>query len=232
MPWEVDALRAIRVSALALLVAVTLALLAGCLGKATGFEAPATVQCNELLDNAELPLRVVSYNLHAARSFSLEEIADTLEALKPRVAIDASVCLVPRPVRVLCVHADVWPWASEPQAKLLSERVKSSLRRGVLVAGDLNALPDWEDPLAFVNAGFIDVLGRLTEGPTFQGDPWARRIDYVLVDDPLDAATRKAHIIESRASDHRPVLVELYLAMLAEMLPVDDTRLAIADEGG
>ena len=115
---------------------------------------------------------------------------------EPRVAIDATVCDGGEPVRVVAAHADVMPWAAKAHAAAIADRVRGT--KGVVVLGDLNATPESGavDPL--VADGLTDVLATLGKVATF-GDK--DRIDYILTDRvAVDAA-----VIDSHASDHRPV---------------------------
>lgn len=265
-----------------LLLAFLVSLVSGCAKPADTFIAPARAECLSSERDSE-PLRVVSYNIRAARSSSLEDIAKDLEelapdvvalqevdretpradgvdqaawladrlgmqfayaatrtegdgdfgvallsrlpfasaqrigldsngSLEPRAAIDAELCTAGGPVHVVGVHADVWPWASEAQTRQLAAHVEPYLGKGVIVAGDLNAPPDWKTPGILAGLGLVDVVGRLSEAPTFQGDLWKRRIDYLFMDAPLASAATAATVLESRASDHLPVLVEMNLA--------------------
>ncbi|MEW5852359.1 MAG: endonuclease/exonuclease/phosphatase family protein [Myxococcota bacterium] len=130
---------------------------------------------------------------------------------EPRVAIDATVCAGNKPLRVLAVHADVWPWSGTQHARELSEYVEPSVGQGVIVAGDLNATPDWPGPAALRHAGLNDLIAEFGGGSTFVGDPLKRRLDYIFVDGPLRARARAAGVINRRASDHLPIFAEIDL---------------------
>lgn len=132
-------------------------------------------------------------------------------SMEPRTAIDASLCIGDRPIRVVATHADVLPWSSTANARALADYVLPSVGKGLLVLGDLNALPNWEGPRALVKAGLKDLIGELAEGPTFVGDPLRRRIDYIFADQPLAALAVAGKVISQTASDHLPVLVDLDL---------------------
>ena len=252
---------------------------AGCAVPADTFLAPEPSACATSLA-ADAPLRFVSYNIRAARSSSLEDIAEDLEtlapdvvalqevdretrrsdgvdqaawlaerlgmqhayaaareesggdfgiallsrvpfasarrldlgvegALEPRVAIDAELCTAEGPLRVVGVHADVWPWVSEAQVQEIATQMKPFIGRGLVIAGDLNAPPGWSTPGVLTALGLVDVVNRLGEAPTFQGDLWHRRLDYLFMDAPLAEAAAEVTVLESSASDHRPVLVEM-----------------------
>lgn len=130
-------------------------------------------------------------------------------AFEPRVAIDATVCANGEPVRVVTVHADVFPWSSAANSRALARALGPMGEAKVIVAGDLNATPQEESPRLFVNAGLVDVLGAHRVGATFRGT--SRRLDYILVDPPLDLGVAEAGALESDASDHIPVYAEFTL---------------------
>jgi endonuclease/exonuclease/phosphatase family metal-dependent hydrolase len=126
--------------------------------------------------------------------------------LSARTALDVDLCVGDRPLRVLAAHADVMPYASDAQCRQLAAHAASTIGRGTAVLGDLNNLPDWQGVGALRAAGLDDVVARLAEGSTYQADAWARRLDHVLVDGPLAWGVEHVAIVESEASDHKPVL--------------------------
>lgn len=73
-----------------------------------------------------------------------------------------------------------------------------------LLAGDLNAGPESETLAALEDAGWTNISG--TE-PTFPERE--ERLDYILAS--RDVAVRSARVIDTGASDHRPVVVRLSL---------------------
>lgn len=127
-------------------------------------------------------------------------------ALEPRVAIDASVCVNGSEVRVVSVHADMWPWAAEANTKALAEALKARSLKPAIIAGDLNATPQEGAVGALLGVGLIDVLRARDEGRTFLGS--SRRIDYILADDGLDLRVTAAGRVEAEVSDHVPVFAE------------------------
>ncbi|HEY4223963.1 MAG TPA: endonuclease/exonuclease/phosphatase family protein [Myxococcota bacterium] len=120
---------------------------------------------------------------------------------EPRVAIDATICRGDAPLRVLAAHADVFPWAAQAQAKFIADRVDGSAN--TLVLGDLNATPDTGDTKPFLDDGYADALSMFDDKPTFPGNK--TRIDYILSDD----AVASAHVLDSQASDHFPVVATI-----------------------
>lgn len=127
-------------------------------------------------------------------------------ALEPRVAIDASVCVNGSEVRVVSVHADMWPWAAEANTKALAQALKARSLKPAIIAGDLNATPQEGAVGALLGVGLIDVLRARDEGRTFLGS--SRRIDYILADDGLDLRVTAAGRVEAEVSDHVPVFAE------------------------
>ncbi len=127
-------------------------------------------------------------------------------ALEPRVAIDASVCVNGREVRVVSVHADMFPWSAEANSRDLARALAARSLTPAIVAGDLNATPGEQGVAALLGAGLVDVLKGRDEGRTFLGS--SRRLDYILADEGLDLQVTAAGRIESAVSDHVPVFAE------------------------
>lgn len=136
------------------------------------------------------------------------ELASTAVSLEPRVALDATLCLGERKVRAVSVHADVLPWAGAEHAKDLARALgEVAADEATLVAGDLNARPGESGPLSLLATGLVDVIAGFGELPTFA--TW--RIDYVLADRSLADLVREVKVLDSDASDHRPVVAEFGL---------------------
>jgi len=124
-------------------------------------------------------------------------------AFEPRVAIDARLCAGDFKVRAASVHADIYPWSARQNADFLAESLRDSVGEGVFVGGDLNATPDGDGPAAFTACGFRDAS---PDAPTFND----RRIDYVFVDTALTPDDDR-RVVDTDASDHRPMMVDLAL---------------------
>jgi endonuclease/exonuclease/phosphatase family metal-dependent hydrolase len=94
-------------------------------------------------------------------------------------------------------------------ATQLAEAAKASGR--VLIGGDLNATPESRVLSLFRSRGWIDpwsVCARgNAEGRTYPAHDPVRRIDYLLADTRWGC--REALVLESDASDHRPLLYVL-----------------------
>lgn len=135
--------------------------------------------------------------LSQAESFSLPD-ADGFE---PRVAIDAVVCAGPQPLHVVGSHADFLPWSAAAHAVALAEHVATL--DDVVLMGDLNIPPENPSLAGFVTGGLTDVLSLFTDAPTFAD----ARIDYIW----SDREASDANIVESEASDHKPIWATLPL---------------------
>jgi len=129
----------------------------------------------------------------------------------PRTAIDAEVCAGARPLRVLATHNDLTPWAANSHAGALLARARSSLGDGTIVLGDFNVLPSSDVVRTLERGGLTDVLARLGPVSTFRGDPIARRLDYIFVDQALAARVSDLKVKSAAVSDHLPALAELDL---------------------
>jgi endonuclease/exonuclease/phosphatase family metal-dependent hydrolase len=78
----------------------------------------------------------------------------------------------------------------------------------MLLAGDLNALPDSETLAALERAGWVNISG---ESPTFPERD--HRLDYILARRAITPTS--IEVVDTDASDHVPVVVEIDLASLS-----------------
>ncbi|UCD08840.1 MAG: endonuclease/exonuclease/phosphatase family protein [Dehalococcoidales bacterium] len=78
-----------------------------------------------------------------------------------------------------------------------------------VIAGDLNAEPDSPEMKMLHDAGFFDVMsGSIPpKGYTYHSADLYQRIDYIWI--TPDLTSRNAKVIQSIASDHLPVIVEI-----------------------
>jgi endonuclease/exonuclease/phosphatase family metal-dependent hydrolase len=131
----------------------------------------------------------------------------TVGAAEPRVAIDATLCVGSKEVRVIATHADVWKPA--PNIQTLATHLDPQVTSPTIVLGDMNVpAPDPSvDPI--VSHGMVDLIGKLAPGPTFWSDP--KRIDYLFVDHSLEAQAKDAAIGTTKASDHYPIWADFTL---------------------
>lgn len=128
-----------------------------------------------------------------------------------RIALEAVVKLDGREVSFVTTHLHHQSEKDRlAQAGRLNE-VFASPPRPVILAGDLNALPD-SPPLEALRTGWTV----LTDGPslvTFPSSGPSRQIDYILAkagDAPR--VVRQEVVGEAVASDHRPVFVVVEMA--------------------
>lgn len=130
---------------------------------------------------------------------------------QPRAALDATVCVGGAPLRVVSVHADFVSSAARRDIRTLRDRVLEDVGLGVIIAGDLNVKPHARGPDELRALGLVDLLAGIDDAPTFPGFPGPKRIDYFFADAPL-AAENGHHgggVIETRASDHFPIWVDV-----------------------
>ncbi len=144
---------------------------------------------------------------------------DATGQVSPRSALDVEICLGAKRLRVVVVHADVFPWASSAQCAQLADRLRDHVGRGLLVLGDFNQQPDGSCVRDFAAIGLQDLLARSAEAPTYQGDRWPRRLDYIFADGPVAHALAHVAVIESPASDHKPVMASFETEVLQRLLP-------------
>ena len=120
---------------------------------------------------------------------------------EPRVGIDAIVCAGNKPMNVVASHADFLPWSAAAHGEALGEHIAD--RSDVVLMGDLNIPPEHSSILGIISTGVNDVLSQFTDQPTFADT----RIDYLFTDrEVLDA-----RVIETEASDHKPVWTTMQL---------------------
>lgn len=121
---------------------------------------------------------------------------------EPRVAIDAELCAGRQPLRVLALHADVYPWVAADQARFVADLANDNQGGGVIVAGDLNQTPEAESLKLLDAVPLVDLSprGKATSG-------WNRHIDYLFVDDSLTPG--EGSVLDTDASDHVPVIADL-----------------------
>jgi endonuclease/exonuclease/phosphatase family metal-dependent hydrolase len=77
--------------------------------------------------------------------------------------------------------------------------------RGVIVAGDLNSVPESEAMRLFAQTGFTD-LGAAQDAKTFPPSAPDRRIDYLWA---VGATATGVRTVSTRASDHLPVVADI-----------------------
>lgn len=128
---------------------------------------------------------------------------------EPRVGLHAIARTPHGPLHVLNTHLDP---AAQPAYRhqeiigLLAHVARSVPPAAVLIfGGDLNARPETRE-IAALDLLFSDAWADCGTGPgySFPADRPDRRIDYLLL---RHASCTSAHVLETTASDHRPVSV-------------------------
>ncbi len=78
-----------------------------------------------------------------------------------------------------------------------------------VITGDMNAEPDSPEIRMLREADLVDVMSGIIppEGYTFHSADLYQRIDYIWI--TLDLKSRNAKVIQSTASDHLPVIVQI-----------------------
>jgi endonuclease/exonuclease/phosphatase family metal-dependent hydrolase len=114
------------------------------------------------------------------------------------------------PVEVFATHLDFRPDPSVRRAQVAEMlSIMGRMERPTILVGDLNATPE-RGELAPLFSRMRDAWDAGSgEGFTFPGNAPERRIDFVLVAGPL--AVSEARVLETDASDHRPVVADLAL---------------------
>jgi endonuclease/exonuclease/phosphatase family metal-dependent hydrolase len=131
-------------------------------------------------------------------------------AFEPRVAIVATVRVGGRRLRVVCTHADVLLPATRANTRDLAAALKPYVGEGLLLMGDLNAQPSEKAVRTLTDIGLHDLFAEKVPDqtwPTFPSDRPRKRIDYFLVDGPLQARAAAPEVPVDTASDHRPIAV-------------------------
>lgn len=132
-------------------------------------------------------------------------------SVEPRIAMIVETRTPSGPIRVVNTHLD----ASREDVHRLQEvatllaAVEDLSSTTVLVGGDFNAEPGSAVYARMGGAGLRDAWLECGRGGalTFPAGEPVKRIDYLLFEKPTTCRT--ASVLESTASDHRPLLVEL-----------------------
>lgn len=133
---------------------------------------------------------------------------------EPRGALRAVIQVPGVPLEVLNTHIDASRedfYRKQEMATLLQLAARSigELRRSMLVGGDLNAEPG-SAVIEMVRAGPLrDAWAECGQGSglSYPADRPVKRIDYLLL--PPDWRCVRGSVLETDASDHRPVLFVL-----------------------
>lgn len=113
-------------------------------------------------------------------------------------------------VRVFVTHLDFRPDPAVREAQVAEMlAILGPLDRPTILLGDLNATPESAELGPLFQALRDAWDSGEGEGFTFPAEAPVRRIDYVLVGGGIEAV--RARVLDTMASDHRPVLAELTL---------------------
>lgn len=115
-------------------------------------------------------------------------------------------------VRIVDTHLDATGSDSnriQQAATLLSVANAQRDSGYTLIGGDLNSVPSSAVVTMLVQSGWRDLYAKCGLGGlySFPADVPNRRIDYLFASN--DAVCRKASVLNTQASDHRPVLFEV-----------------------
>ena len=137
---------------------------------------------------------------------------------EPRGALVARIAMPGRELRVINTHLDASREDSYRRQEVRTVLGEASVREGgesaaiTLVGGDFNAEPGTATHRAMTDGGFRDAwqeCGAGDPGFTFPAAGPVKRIDYLFVGGGGNARCANARVVESGASDHRPLLVTL-----------------------
>ena len=128
---------------------------------------------------------------------------------EPRGLLEVTATIEGKPLTVFCTHLGLDSQTRFEQAKEIVEIVRSAPNPKVL-CGDMNDRPNsrtlatlLEDPVLRDVALEFDAPDTFPQGPE-------RRIDFILADLRLNAKVFR--VVETNASDHFPLVVDLELA--------------------
>ena len=158
------------------------------------------------------PWRIVEHRLH--------RFADVRKPMYPRGALVAHVGHSGRRVWVLAIHLGLHPLERLHAAEELADLARG-LDGPVLIGGDCNETPDGR-AMTFLGERFWDswLLGGEVSGETFPASDPTARIDLLFVteDVKVERVLVPSVMREARtASDHLPVVAELWLADPADV---------------
>lgn len=139
-------------------------------------------------------------------------------SLEPRAALRVSIAAPGGSITVLNTHLDASGtdrWRRQEIAKLLEIATEArSSGDALLVGGDLNSTPESAVQEQVRRAGFTDAWALCGAGNemTYPADSGVKRIDYLYLSGGQSCET--ATVIDTQASDHRPLLVRVRLRSL------------------
>lgn len=132
-------------------------------------------------------------------------------SVEPRVALFADVAMPGGTITIVNTHLDHHPddaWRRQEVARLL-ETIGARARKPLLIGGDFNSTPESAVQQTLRDAGLKDawtICGRGAE-LTYPANVPVKRIDYLFLTG--SARCSEARVIDTDASDHRPVLIDV-----------------------
>ena len=135
-------------------------------------------------------------------------------SLEPRAALRVSIATPSGPMTVLNTHLDASRedrWRRQEISRLLAIAADAAGSAPLLIGGDLNSTPESEVQQEVRRAGFADAWSLCGTGNdlTYPADSGVKRIDYLYLGAGQGCET--ATVIDTKASDHRPLLVRVRL---------------------
>jgi endonuclease/exonuclease/phosphatase family metal-dependent hydrolase len=130
-------------------------------------------------------------------------------SLEPRVALFATIDRPSGRLTIANTHFDASPedtWRRQEAADLIAAMAS---RRPHLVGGDFNSTPDSVVQQTLRGSGLVDTWSICGRGDdlTYPAGTPVKRIDYLFLTG--SARCTDARVLETEASDHRPVLIEV-----------------------
>ena len=134
-------------------------------------------------------------------------------AYEPRVALVATVASPAAELTIVNTHIDASRedrWRRQEIVTVLG--LADSASGFVLLGGDLNSTPDSDIQERVRGRGLRDawtLCGGPGNGFTYPADSSVKRIDYLYL--PARGSCRRAEVLRTTASDHRPLLVDVVI---------------------
>jgi endonuclease/exonuclease/phosphatase family metal-dependent hydrolase len=127
-----------------------------------------------------------------------------------RGLLRAAIDLSGEEIIFFSTHLDHIDGPRNARSAQILEAIEHIPSEGSIFTGDLNANPQDDEMQPLYQAGLVDALveAGLEDAGTFWSRNW-RRIDYIFV--TPDLVIEGADVIQSRASDHLPVIADLRL---------------------
>jgi endonuclease/exonuclease/phosphatase family metal-dependent hydrolase len=134
---------------------------------------------------------------------------------EPRVALHATIASPMGTLSVINTHIDASRddrWRRQEIATVLA--LVDSTSGLLLIGGDLNSTPDSEIQEVVRSRGLRDAwhtCGSDNPGFTYPADSAVKRIDYLYF--RADMSCSRADVLRNEASDHRPLIVDVRVAV-------------------